>query len=177
MTYKQVASFNRKNVSVGRSPKEYGFTHFAKREFKKGDIITMGFGEVIDHQTPHISIQIGSCAYYLPRKWTGRYWNHSCNPNAYMKTRSDRFPNLVALKKIKKGDEITYAYWMSEYSWSKGADENTVRCKCGEKNCKKSILSFSQLSKGDKLKLIRNKYCARYLMSMSLTSLSTLHAL
>ena len=125
----------------------------------------MGFGKIIDHQTSHISIQIGTQRHYLPRKWAGRYWNHSCNPNTYVRTRADSFPNLIALREIKTGEEITYSYWMSEFSWSKDADENNAKCKCGEKKCKKKILSFSQLSRAERLKLIKNKYCAQYLIS------------
>lgn len=169
MTRDQIISFNKENVDVGKSKKGYGYTHFTKKDFKRGDIIVMGFGRVIDHQTSHISIQIGTNKHYLPEKWAGRYWNHSCHPNTYIKTRTDGFPNLVVLRDIKAGEEITYSYWMSEFSWSKDADENSVKCKCGEKRCKKKILSFSQLSETERLKLIKNRHCAKYLTFTSLT--------
>ncbi len=163
MTLSQASAFNQKNVFVAKSLKKYGFSHFAKKNFKKGDLVIVGFGKIIDHQTSHISIQIGVHKHYIPRKWTGRYWNHSCNPNTYVKTRTDGFPNLLALKNIKIGDEITYAYWMSELAWSKNADENNVKCKCGESKCRKNILAFSQLSQSDKLALIKSRHCAQYL--------------
>ena len=159
----KIIKFNKDNVFINKSLKEYGFTHFAKRVFEHGDIVAHGFGRIINHQTPHVSIQINSSKHYIPKKWTGRYWNHSCNPNTYIKTRKDGFPDLIALREIRNGEEITYSYWMSEFSWSKNADENSVECKCGEKKCKKKILSFSKLSRTEKLKLIKNKYCAKYL--------------
>jgi len=166
MTLTQVLSFNQKNVFVGRSPKNYGFSYFAKKNFKKGDIVMSGFGKILDHQTSHCSVQIDKAKHYLPQKWTGKYWNHSCDPNSYMHTRPDGFPNLIALKTIPKDSEITYSYWMSEYAWSPKADEVHVICKCGSKKCKKKILSFSQLNTRDKDHLVTKKLCEKYLCTL-----------
>lgn len=165
MTEQETISFNQKNVYTGTSPKGYGRAYFAKKDFNVGDKIMMGFGNVIDHQTAHMSVQIGMQKHYKPSKWTGKYWNHSCNPNTYTKTRADGFPNLIALKKIKKGEEITFAYYMSEYEWIKNADENYMKCKCGEKNCKGKILSFSQLSEKEQKYLKSKGYCSAYLLA------------
>ena len=163
MTKKEVINFNMKNVCVGISSNNYGRTYFAKKDFNVGEEIMRGWGKVIDHQTPHISVQIEVKKHYLPKKWTGRYWNHSCGPNAYIKTRSDGFPSLFALKKIKKGEEITYNYSMTEYAWIKNADENRVKCACGQKNCKNKIYSFSQLTRKKQDSLRKNRLCSKYL--------------
>src|SRR5262249_48643729 len=109
------------------------------------------------------SVQIGPEQHYVPEKWTGLYWNHSCDPNAYMCTRNNGFPSLYALRDIKQGDEITYAYSMSEYRWSKTAKENAVTCLCGTANCRGKILSFSQLPKEEQNALKNNQLCADYL--------------
>lgn len=164
MTKKEIISFNQKNVYTGTSPKNYGQAYFASKEFKPGDKVMVGFGRIIDHQTPHISVQTGIKRHYKPKKWTGRYWNHSCDPNTYIKTRLDGFPNLIALKKIKKGDEITFAYYMSEFEWTKDVYESQAKCKCGEKNCKGKILSFSQLSKKEQKSLKSKGICSKYLL-------------
>jgi|SRR3989344_4215430 len=166
MTGNQVKEFNKKNTYIGVSKKSYGRTYFAIRDFKKGEVVMVGFGKIIDHQTPHISVQIGINKHYLPNIWTGRFWNHACESNTYMKTKADGFPSLVALKAIKQGEEITYSYWMSELRWTKYADESKIRCKCGSKNCKGKILSFSQLSKIEQGKIIHKKICAKYLMNL-----------
>src|SRR3989344_7244041 len=155
-----VEKLNKKNIYSGSSLYGYGVTHFAKRDFKKDEIVMYGFGRIINHQTPHISIQIGLHKHYLPTKWTGKYWNHSCDPNTYIHTNSDGFPNLVALKDIKKDEEITYAYYMSEFSWIENADEKKVRTVCGNSKCKGKILSFSQLSNKEKRKLKQRKLCS-----------------
>lgn len=158
-----VLKINKQNVYIGKSPKGYGFTFFAKKDFKKNDLIAHGYGKIINHQTAHCSIQIDFNKHILPTKWTGRYWNHSCNPSAYMSTREKNFPDLKALKNIKKGEEITYSYWMSEYDWAKHTDESKINCICGEKNCKNKILSFSQLDKKYQNKMIKKSLCAKYL--------------
>lgn len=166
MTKAECIAFNSKNVETGMSPKHYGHTYFAKKDFQPGDEIMRGHGRIVDHQTAHKSVQIGPHKHYVPTKWTGAYWNHSCDPNAYMRTRLDGFPSLYALKRITRGDEITYAYAMSEYAWSKDADENTIACRCGAKNCKKKIHAFSQLSPKEQEQLRRKGMCATYLLKM-----------
>lgn len=165
MRASQAKEFNKKNTYIGVSKKSYGKTHFANKNFKKGEVVMVGFGKIINHQTPRVSIQIDINKHYLPKIWNGRYWNHSCNPNTYIKTRADGFPNLVALKSIKYGEEITYSYWMSELEWTKHADEIKIKCKCGDKNCRGKILSFSQLSKIEQKKIIDKKIYSKYLLN------------
>lgn len=166
MTKEKVIDFNRKNVDTSASPKGYGFTYIAKKDFDIGQELMRGWGTIIAHQTPHISVQIGMDKHYLPEKWTGRYWNHSCDPNSYATTRPDGFPSLFALKKIKKGDEIHYYYAMTEYRWIKNADENRIACRCGAKRCDKKILSFSQLDQKKQHYLKKNKLCSKYLLML-----------
>ena len=141
----KLISFNRLNICIGMSSKGYGHSYFARKDFAAGEMIMKGFGKIIDHQTRHFSVQISPTKHFLPGKWTGSYWNHSCQPSCYIKTRSDGFPNLMALKKISKGDEVTYAYYMTEQEWSKNAEENRIKCKCKSNKCNGQILSFSQL--------------------------------
>src|SRR3989344_7599028 len=105
MHLKDIIDFNQKNVFTGKSPRNYGHTYFAKRDFRPGETVMMSFGKILDHQTNHLSVQIGFDKHFLPTKWTCRYWNHSCNPNCFVRTRKDGFPNLVALKKIERGEE------------------------------------------------------------------------
>ena len=57
-----------------------------------------------------------------------RYINHSCNPNTYCNNKSD-----IALRDIKKGEEIT-----SDYSIN-GIDNWKMKCLCKSKNCRKII--------------------------------------
>jgi hypothetical protein len=142
--------FNKHNTTIGRSPLKYGFTHFAKHDFQPGETVLKSSGMLVDHQTRHISIQIGVGKHFLPKYWTGRNYNHSCDPNCYVRTRKDGFPDLIAKRGIRAGEEITFAYWMTEYEWTENAAENRLVCLCGSKNCKGKINCFSQLSDSEK---------------------------
>jgi len=66
-----------------------------------------------------------------------RYINHSCSPNAGLKGRV----TVVAMKKIKKNEQITIDYSITEADpfWK-------MKCNCGQKNCRKIIKSIRFLS-------------------------------
>lgn len=56
--------------------------------------------------------------------------NHSCNPNVGSK--QDYF-TMVAMRDIKKGEELTYDYVMTD------AGNYDMECFCGSKNCRKRV--------------------------------------
>ncbi len=163
-TLSSVIQFNKLNLTCGRSKHGYGMTHFAAKDFKPGEVVFKAFGEIITHQTGHISIQIGLEHHCIPKKWTGKYLNHSCKPTCYVVTRDDGFPNLVANRFIAAGEEITYSYFMTEYLWTHDAAERTIWCRCGTKKKPHHIPSFSLLS--HKEKLANKKYLSRYLQDL-----------
>ncbi len=163
-TLSSVNRHNQKKVSCGKSPKGYGFAYFAIKDIKPGEVVSCGFGRITHHQTSHFSIQVGPNTHIVPFKWTGKYWNHSCNPNCYVKTRENGFPSLVASRPIKKGDEITYAYYMTEMTWSEEAVENKIKCKCRSWRCRGKIFSFLQLSHREKVRSL--SYVASYLQNL-----------
>jgi uncharacterized protein len=108
---------------------------FAARDFKKGEIVlksdlshelTMKEIEKLDEiEKRYIWPTKGK---YILMLSPGRYVNHSCNPNTYIKNSCD-----IALRDIKKGDEITGDYALSE---EPGFE---MICKCKSKNCRKII--------------------------------------
>lgn len=158
-----IITFNQKNVYCAKSPKGYGRAYFAKHDFKPGEIVMRGLGKIINHQTNHLSIQIGLNKHYLPKKWTGRFWNHSCNPNCFVRTRTDGFPDWIAKRPIKKGRELTFAFSMTEFNWSPNTAENSAACLCGYKKCVGKIMSFSQLLMAHRSCLKKKKHIASFL--------------
>ena len=70
------------------------------------------------------------------RSWL--YFNHSCNPNTCIKGRV----TIVALRDIKRGEELTFDYSLNEADifWN-------FKCNCGSKNCRKVIKSIQFLPK------------------------------
>jgi SET domain-containing protein len=59
------------------------------------------------------------------------YFNHSCDPNSGFKGQIF----LVAMRDIKKGEEITFDYAMVLCS-NKDAKLYKIKCLCGRKNCR-----------------------------------------
>ncbi len=109
---------------------------FAAKDFKKGEIIlkwdltnTLSKEEVdkkSDEEKRHIT--------FLNNKYTimqspEKFVNHSCNANTTAKNFCD-----IAIKDIKKGDEIT-----GDYNENALPNSNYMTCNCKSKNCKKKI--------------------------------------
>ena len=65
-----------------------------------------------------------------------RYLNHSCNPSCGIKGRV----TVVALRKIKQGEEITV-----DYSTIEAEPLWYMKCNCGSKNCREKIRSVQSL--------------------------------
>lgn len=65
------------------------------------------------------------------------YANHSCNPNSGF----DKHMNLVAMREIKTGEEVTIDYAMCDatYPGMSSLPTNNMECHCGALNCRKII--------------------------------------
>ncbi len=106
---------------------------FAARDFKKGDMVLKWNPKVI--KKSEADKLRASQKYYLYPAGKNKYFlmqppekfaNHSCEPNTRVKNRGD-----VAIKNIKKGEEITSDYRKS--------GQVSFLCKCGSKNCRRMI--------------------------------------
>lgn len=65
------------------------------------------------------------------------YVNHSCDPNAGIKGQI----TLVAMRDIKKGEEITFDYGTVLYH-TNDEPEYEFKCLCGNKNCRGKITQY-----------------------------------
>ena len=115
---------------------------FAKEDIKIGEIIAIFDGPIytakklsdlkdryiIDHV-----IQIGEKEYLDHKEGLAAIANHSCDPNCGIKDRV----KITAMRDIKKGEEITWDYEMSEDS-----DWEMKNCQCGSPNCRDTIRAF-----------------------------------
>ena len=78
--------------------------------------------------------------YLDPEGEIGAYANHSCNPNAGVVKRGRRLM-LKAIAPIAAGAEVTH-----DYSTLLGADDVwSMRCNCGEENCRRVVKNISKL--------------------------------
>jgi hypothetical protein len=85
---------------------------------------------------------------YLDLAELFRNFNHSCNPNAFVKGKNE----LVAMKDVKEGEEITFDYSTTMNDNKKRIEETggelwTCECECGGKDCRGIIDQFKTLPK------------------------------
>ena len=133
-----------KKIHIEESPVD-GSGIFAKRDIKKNESIALIKGSlvthvVVDQKTSNMGqnwIGVGKNKWINPLMF--HYINHSCNPNAGIKgTRT-----IVALKNIKRGQEIFIDYSTTEEDrlWF------LKNCRCGSKKCRGVIRSIQFLPK------------------------------
>jgi SET domain-containing protein len=124
---------------------------FANRDIAPGEVILRIDGPLIDfaetkRRGPRecMAIQIGNDR-YIDTQPPGVLVNHSCNPNAGI--RGNKY--LIALREIRKGEEIRYDYstTMEEHSF-------TMQCLCGAPACRRTIGDFSTLPRHTQQKYI-----------------------
>ncbi|MDQ1283942.1 MAG: uncharacterized protein QG620_290 [Patescibacteria group bacterium] len=119
---------------------------FAKNDIKKGVSVAVFGGYVMsvrEEQKLHESIRDNAVqidddlVLGIKRKTdieVACYFNHSCNPNTGFKGQTF----LVAMRDIKKNEQVTFDYGMVLFQSSKGIDYE-FECSCGEKNCRKIV--------------------------------------
>lgn len=135
------------NVIVKQSKIE-GNGLFATRDIKKDEIIGIVKGPVVPDNNDsykkysfnHLHA-IGNGKAILNQEITKNI-NHSCEPNCGMKS----IIQVVAMRDIKKDEEITVDYDTLEDDWE-------MVCNCGSKNCRKTIKGYKYLPE-----LIKEKY-------------------
>lgn len=87
----------------------HGVGIFVTKDIKKGDILFMLTGRVVDHPT-RTSVQIGKDK-HIENSIAGCI-NHSCKPNAEVQ-KFEPYA-FVSLREIAKGEEITFDYNANE---------------------------------------------------------------
>jgi len=113
---------------------------FANSSIKKGEIIFSVKGKRVRSSYSPYNAEHGHRWLAIKKEiWISPFrnnpwWfiNHSCNPNAGLK----RIKTVVAMKNIKKGEEVTIDYSITEDDpyWE-------MQCNCGTPNCRKTIRS------------------------------------
>ena len=130
------------SIEIGNS--RFGKGLFAKKDMRPGTVLCkvngsgLSFEETIalKEKESH-SLQIDFDKYILCDP-PFLYSNHSCNPNCAI----NHHLELFTLKDIKKGEEL---FW--DYSTSMLERHWTMKCACGEENCRTVITDFDLLPK------------------------------
>ena len=131
---------------VAKKTDKIGNGIFAVEDIKKDDLIAIFGGYIISLEDElklpekfrDQGVQISDDFVLTIKKESeiedGGYFNHNCDPNAGF--RGQIF--LVAMKNIKKHEEITFDYAMVLYSSKKGIPYN-MKCLCESDNCRSFI--------------------------------------
>ncbi len=127
-----------------------GLSLFANRKFRNGEKISYVKGKLVDasNSTPE-AVQITDKK-FIDTKYLvlEDFINHSCSPNTKLDIVKRWF---VAIKDIKKNEEITFNYLTTE--WDMKRWDTDFKCRCDSKNCFGQIKGFKYLSRQQKLKL------------------------
>jgi len=129
---------------------DFGQAVIANKKFLKNEMIIRFEGKLMHRlELPPLDkmslpeedryLQVSEEYFIGPSGKSDDIFNHSCNPNAGIVIR-ERKINLVALKDIHVGEEITY-----DYSLQMCDEDWTMKCACGASNCRKIIREFKYL--------------------------------
>jgi SET domain-containing protein len=140
---KNLSWFNPKLISKKLS--NIGEGVFTAKDIKKGELLTIFGGYVIplseekelpdDYRDSGIQISDEFVLSSLNSKELTDLYNHSCNPNSGIKGQIF----LVAMRNIKKSEQITFDYAMCLFDNKKVGFSYNVKCLCGSKNCRGDI--------------------------------------
>lgn len=142
-----------KNVQVRKS--SIGSSGcFAKKSFKKGELIfVVNLTNLKSYSKKEIArnqkLQSDHCDYvghgrYVISFHPYSYMNHSCNPNVLVRHHTIAKSSFVAMRDIKKNEELTYDYGVNALDQiGKGTyvteGNRIMNCKCKSKNCRRKI--------------------------------------
>ncbi len=148
-----------KNSLYIKKTNSYGNAIFTNKNIKKGEIVFTIKGRIVDKSTIY-TIPIAKDKYIDDEK-LGKYLCHSCNPNCGIKDKT----KVIAMKDIKKGEEITIDYAMIVYNYGDEMTEENKICKCKEINCRGKLGAYRELPKNLKKKY--KGFISEYLLKIS----------
>jgi uncharacterized protein len=156
----------KQKVSV--RPAKHGLGLFAAKTYWPGDVIIKVTGRIVDAGVlwerrgtfADNCYRFGPETYLDPGDAPGRYVNHSCEPNAGVRKRSNQL-FLFAAAQIESGDEI-----FIDYSTILGDDDVwTMQCSCGRRTCRKTIRRFGALPTALKERYVESGLVPGYIIN------------
>ena len=126
----------------------YGHGVFAEESIPVGTEIMSFTGEILPfdrflqsnftNDEDHI-IQVGPASFMAPSGGLDDFVNHCCEPNCWLRVRSETDVTLLALREINAGEELSFDYSLTSFRdpfpWS-------MPCSCGSGSCRKIISNF-----------------------------------
>jgi len=115
---------------------------FSLRSYKPGDIIADFSAGTISAEPTYLTIQLGIRKHITFDPVFLQYINHGCDPNVFFDTTA---MNLVALKHIKREEEMTFFYPSTEWKMTQ-----RFNCYCGSPHCLGEIKGAAYLTKEER---------------------------
>lgn len=134
------------SAKVELRPGPEGLGVFASEAIAAGEVL-VGLGHVFVDRPARHTIQIDEHVHQAGTDEIDDYFNHSCDPNAYLDFQRLQF---VARRPIAAGEEISFNYLTSE--WDMAAP---FACGCGSPGCFGEIRGFLHLTPADQDALAR----------------------
>lgn len=111
---------------------------FAQQVYNPGDLITSFSYNQILPEPSYLTLQVGIGRHIMMEPEHLQYINHSCDPNVFFDTHSMQ---VVALKHIEEGDELTFFYPSTEWDMAQ-----PFTCYCGSHRCLGEIRGAAHIS-------------------------------
>ena len=111
---------------------------FALQPFQPLELVSPFSAGVISAEPTYLTIQLSVRKHITMQPEFLQYINHSCEPNVFFDT---TLMEVIALKELKPGDEMTFFYPSSEWKMARSFD-----CYCGSPKCIKKIRGAAYLS-------------------------------
>jgi hypothetical protein len=100
---------------------------FAQRSYQPGDTVIEFSAKQLLSEPSYLTVQVGIDKHIMLHPEHLQYINHSCDPNVFFDTYAMQ---IVALKPIAEGDEMTFFYPSTEWDMAQ-----PFTCFCGCSNC------------------------------------------
>lgn len=117
----------------------------ARRDLPRGEKLFEVTGYFYPERT-RTTFQVRPNRHIEPTQF-GAYLNHSCQPNAGVRSNQLGHYDIVALRDIQAGEEITADYAMFEYETG---PMSRVGCLCGAAACRRKITGYKDLPAAQK---------------------------
>lgn len=100
---------------------------FAQQKYEPGQVVAeFSAGKTLSRPT-YLTVQVGIDKHIMLQPEHLQYINHSCDPNVFFDTYAMQ---VVALKPIAEGDEMTFFYPSTEWDMAQ-----PFTCYCGSHKC------------------------------------------
>lgn len=100
---------------------------FASRSYDPGDVVATFSAARVQSEPTYLTVQVDVDKHILLHPEHLQYINHSCDPNVFFDT---HLMEIVALKQIAEGDEMTFFYPSTEWDMVQ-----PFKCHCGTSRC------------------------------------------